>query len=78
MGAVGDRRLVEMVALAEPVAVTLLSLSDQEAAIQLVRRGVLQWRNGTTQDVLVSGHPLLASCTRAVVPVHALVAATAV
>jgi len=63
-----DRTVLEMVALAEPVAVTLLKHSDQDAAIDLVRRGLLQWRDGTTKDALVSGHPLLAKCTRGVVP----------
>ncbi|NOX30993.1 MAG: AAA family ATPase, partial [Actinobacteria bacterium] len=58
-----DRGLVEMVALAEPLAASLLSLGDQDAALKLVRRGLLQWRDSTTRDVLVSAHPLFASCT---------------
>jgi len=62
-----DLRLVQMVALAEPVAATLLGLDDHDAAMKLVRRGLLQWRNATTKDALVSAHPLLASCTRAAV-----------
>lgn len=60
-----QREVVQLVAAAEPITAELLSPPHQTVALELERRGILQWDDPAAKRMLRPGHPLLGEVARA-------------